>query len=134
MKTATDGSTGAAFTVKTSNEGTFTIPGLAFGNYSVRVVASGFRQWEATSVQVVTAQDSSLRATLEVGGASELVTVDDVQTPVDSASSELKTHVDRQQIVDLPSTTRNPLDFATQLAGVTSTGAATAGTSGAPAV
>ncbi len=127
--TATDASTGAAFTVKTSNEGTFTIPGLAFGNYAVRVVASGFRQWEATSVQVVTAQDSSVRATLEVGGASELVTVEDVQAPVDSTSSELKTHVDRQQIVDLPSTTRNPLDFATQMAGVTSTGAATAGTS-----
>ena len=31
--------------------------------------------------------------------------------------------------MDLPSTTRNPLDFATQMAGVTSTGAATAGTS-----
>src|SRR5260370_38479036 len=72
--TATDGSTGAAFTVKTSNEGTFTIPGLAFGNYSVRVAASGFRQWEATSVQVVTAQASSLMARLAVVGSGELVT------------------------------------------------------------
>jgi Carboxypeptidase regulatory-like domain len=127
--TATDSGTGAVFTVKTSGEGTFTIPGLSFGTYAVNIVAAGFRQWEANSVQVITAQDSNLRATLVVGGASEVVTVEDVQAPIDSSSSELKTHVDRKQIMDLPSTTRNPLDFATQMAGVTSTGAATAGTS-----
>jgi Carboxypeptidase regulatory-like domain/TonB dependent receptor len=127
--TATDAGTGAVSTVKTSNEGAFTIPGLPFGIYSVKVVAVGFRQWEATNVQVITAQDSNLRAMLEVGGSNEVVTVTEVQSPVDSTSSELKTHVDRRQIVDLPSTTRNPLDFATQMAGVTSTGAATAGSS-----
>ena len=127
--TVTDTATDAVFTVKTSNEGTFTVPGLPFGTYSVNIAATGFRQWEAANVQVVTAQDSNLRATLIVGGANEVITVEDVQAPVDSSSSELKTHVDRQQIIDLPSTTRNPLDFATQMAGVTSTGAATAGTS-----
>jgi Carboxypeptidase regulatory-like domain/TonB dependent receptor len=127
--TATDEATGAVFTVKTGNEGTFTIPGLPFGKYSVKIVATGFRAWEATGVQVITAQDSNLRANLVVGGTNEVVTVEDVQAPVDSTSSELKTHVDRKQIMDLPSTTRNPLDFATQMAGVTSTGAATAGSS-----
>ncbi|HYL74083.1 MAG TPA: TonB-dependent receptor [Bryobacteraceae bacterium] len=127
--TATDNSTGATITVKSGSEGTFTIPGLSFGTYSVKIVAPGFRQWEAAGVQVITAQDSNLRATLAVGGTNEVVTVEDVQAPVDAASSELKTHVDRQQIVDLPSTTRNPLDFATQLAGVTSTGSSTSGAS-----
>src|SRR5258708_4126248 len=125
--TATDDGTGASVTVKSSNEGTFTIPGLPFGTYSIKIVAAGFRQWEAGKVQVVTAQESSLRATLTVGGANEVVTVEAVQAPIDSVSSELQTHVDRQQIVDLPSTTRNPLDFATQMAGVTSTGSATSG-------
>src|SRR5882672_6175960 len=125
--TATDMSTGAIVTVKSSSEGTFTIPGLAFGTYSVKIVAAGFRQWETASVQVITAQESSLRATLTVGNASEVVTVEDVQVPIDSTSSELKTHVDRKQIVDLPSTTRNPLDFATQMAGVTATGSPTSG-------
>jgi hypothetical protein len=124
-----DAGTGAVSTVKTSPEGAFTVPGLPFGTYSVKVVAVGFRQWEATNVQVITAQDSNLRAMLEIGGANEVVTVTEVQAPVDSTSSELKTHVDRKQIMDLPSTTRNPLDFATQMAGVTSTGAATAGSS-----
>jgi hypothetical protein len=127
--TVTDEATGAAFTVTSSNEGTFAVPGLPFGEYSVQVVAVGFRPWEAKHVQVITAQDSAVRASLAVGGANEVVTVEDVQSPVDSTTSELKTHVDRRQIVDLPSTTRNPLDFATQMAGVTSTGSSTAGTS-----
>src|SRR5260370_5451638 len=127
--TATDDSTGANCTAKSSSEGTFPIPGLPFGTYSVKIAAAGFRTWEANNVQVVTAQESSLRATLTVGGANEVVTVEAVQAPIDSVSSELQTHVDRQQIVDLPSTTRNPLDFATQMAGVTSTGTATSGAS-----
>ncbi len=126
---ATDNSTGVIVTVKSSSEGTFTIPGLPFGTYSVKIVAAGFRQWEAGNIQVITAQESGVRATLVVGAANEVVTVEDVQTPVDTTSSELKTHVDRQQIVDLPSTTRNPLDFATQMAGVTSTGSSTSGAS-----
>jgi hypothetical protein len=41
------------------------------------------------------------------------VTVEAAQVIVNTTSSELTTHVDRKQIVDLPSTTRNPLDFAT---------------------
>jgi hypothetical protein len=127
--TVTDNSTGAIFTAQSTNEGTFTIPGLPFGTYTVKIAAAGFRQWEANNIQVITAQESSVRATLVVGAANEVVTVADVQTPVDSASSELTTHVDRNQIVDLPSTTRNPLDFATQMAGVTSTGSATNGSS-----
>src|SRR5260370_16002650 len=117
--TATDDSTGANFTAKSSSEGTFTIPGLPFGTYSVKIAAAGFRPWEANNVQVVTAQESSLRATLTVGGANEVVTVEAIQTPIDSVSSELQTHVDRRQIVALPSTTRNPLDFPTQLACLT---------------
>src|SRR5258708_2448814 len=125
--TVTDDSTAASFTARSSAEGTFTIPGLPFGTYAVRIVATGFRQWETTKVQVVTAQESSVRATLVVGGTNEVVTVEGVQTPVDVTSSELKTFVDGRQIVDLPSTTRNPLDFATQMAGVTSTGSATSG-------
>ncbi len=127
--TATDTSTGTTSTTQSSSEGTFTIPGLPFGTYLVKIVATGFRPWEAANVQVITAQETSLRATLIVGAANEAITVEDIQAPVDSASSELKTHVDRNQIVDLPSTTRNPLDFATQMAGVTSTGAATSGAS-----
>jgi Carboxypeptidase regulatory-like domain/TonB dependent receptor-like, beta-barrel len=125
--TVTDEGTGAVYNGKTTGEGTFTIPGLPFGSYSVEIVASGFRKWTTTKVQVVTAQEANVKATLQVGASSETVTVEAAQQIVETTSTELATHLDRKQIFDLPSTTRNPLDFATQMAGVTSTGSATSG-------
>ncbi|MGA2270352.1 MAG: carboxypeptidase-like regulatory domain-containing protein [Bryobacteraceae bacterium] len=123
--TVTDNGTGAVYNTKTTIEGSFTVPGLSFGTYSVTVVASGFTKWETKSVQVITAQEAVVKVTLQVGAATETVTVEAAQVIVNTTSSELTTHVDRKQIVDLPSTTRNPLDFATQMAGVTGTGSAT---------
>jgi len=124
-----DNGTGAMFSTKTTTEGTFTVPGLPFGTYSVSIVAPGFRKWETKNVQVITAQESSVKAVLEIGQATETVTVEAAQAIVNTTSGELTTHIDRAQVFDLPSTTRNPLDFATQQAGVTSTGAATSGAS-----
>jgi hypothetical protein len=127
--TVTDNGTRAVFNGRTNAEGAFTIPGLSFGTYSVSIVAPGFRKWETKSVQVVTAQEAVIKAVLEVGQTSETVTVEAAQVIVNTTSGELTTHIDRSQVFDLPSTTRNPLDFATQMAGVTSTGTATSGSS-----
>jgi len=52
-----------------------------------------------------------------------------IQTVVETTQTELVTHIDRAQILDLPSVGRNPFDFATQMAGVTSTSSATSGSS-----
>jgi hypothetical protein len=125
--TVTDNATGASYNGKTTAEGSFTVPGLPFGTYSVTIVAPGFSKWQTRSVTVITAQEASVKATLEIGASTETVSVEAAQAVVDTTSSELTTHVDRRQIVDLPSTTRNPLDFATQMVGVTSTGGATSG-------
>src|SRR5579862_5686834 len=125
--TVTDNATGAVFTGKSTSEGSFTIPGLPFGTYSISITAPGFRKWQTNSVQVITAQEANLKARLELGSSTETISVEAAQVLVDTSSSELVTHIDRVQIFDLPSTTRNPLDFATQMAGVTSTGSATSG-------
>src|SRR6266404_3085121 len=74
--TVKDNGTGAIYTGATTGEGAFTIPGLPFGSYSVTIVAQGFRKWETKSVQVITAQESNVRATLEVGSSTETVTVE----------------------------------------------------------
>ena len=122
--TVTDSATGATFTGKTAGEGNFTVPGLPFGTYSITITAPGFTKWTTSDVRVVTAQDTTIKATLQLGAATETVTVEAAQILVDTTSAELSTHVERSQIVDLPSTTRNPLDFATQMTGVTGTSGA----------
>lgn len=127
--TATDNATGAVFTCATSSEGSFTLPGLPFGTYTVVVTAQGFAKWETTNVRVITAQESAVKATLKVGAPTETVTVEAAQVLIDTTTAEITTNLDRRQIVDLPTAMRNPLDFATQMAGVTSTGGATSGSS-----
>jgi hypothetical protein len=127
--TATDNATGAVFTCTTTGEGSFTLPGLSFGTYTVAVTAQGFAKCETTNVRVITAQESAVKATLKVGSPTETVTVEAAQILIDTTTAELTTNLDRRQIVDLPTASRNPLDFATQMAGVTSTGTATSGTS-----
>jgi hypothetical protein len=127
--TATDNATGAAVAVKTTAEGSFTIPGLPFGVYTVTITAQGFAKWETKNVRVITAQESVVQATLKIGSPTETITVEAAQVLVNTTTVELTTNLDRRQIVDLPTTSRNPLDFATQMAGVTSTGSATSGSS-----
>src|SRR5260370_7286071 len=57
---ATDNSTGVIVTVKSSSEGTFTIPGLPFGTYSVKIVPAGFRHCHAANIHVITPQDPAV--------------------------------------------------------------------------
>src|SRR5438552_10417861 len=73
--TVTDEGTGAVYNGKTTGEGTFTIPGLPSGSYSVVIVAPGFSKWTTTKVQVVTAQEANMKAILQVGTSAETVTV-----------------------------------------------------------
>jgi hypothetical protein len=127
----TDTATSAVFTAKASAEGTFTVSGLPFGSYAVTVVAPGFSKWETRGIEVVTAQETDIRVALRVGTAEEAITVEAsaAEAPIETTSTELSTHVDRRQVVDLPTQTRNPFDFATQMAGVTATGGATSANS-----
>jgi hypothetical protein len=67
----TDDATGAVFNGKSTTEGTFTIPGLPFGIYSVSITAAGFRKWQTGNVRVITAQEANVKATLQLGSASE---------------------------------------------------------------
>src|SRR5262249_39257340 len=62
----TDNATGAVFKGVSTAEGTFTIPGLPFGTYSVAITAPGFRNWQTASVRVITAQEANVRATLQL--------------------------------------------------------------------
>ena len=72
--TVTNAATGATRTVTTSNEGFFQVPSLPAGSYDVRVEMSGFEP-KTYSAQVVTGQTTSVRATLQVGGRTETITV-----------------------------------------------------------
>src|ERR1044071_320544 len=65
--TVTYDQTGAVRTVVTNEEGTYTVPQLEIGTYTVKISAPGFKAYTATELKIDTGREYSLNATLEPG-------------------------------------------------------------------
>ena len=104
----------------TTNEaGFFTAPGLDPGEYNVSVEQFGFKKNVRSNVDLRINQKLTLDFTLEIGAASETVTVAGQTPVVDSASATLGTVISQRQIVDLPLNGRNYAQLAYLIPGVT---------------
>lgn len=108
-------------TVTASNEGTFEVPQLDFGTYTVTITASGFKTFTATKLKVDAGRDYPLSVQLEVGQVSETVTVTADAQQINASNAELSTTVSPQQIKELPLNGRNPLSLLNLQAGVNAT-------------
>ena len=67
--------TGIKREAQTNQSGIYTVPLLQPGKYSVTVEAQGFRSMTRPGVELEVAQTAALNFTLEVGAASESITV-----------------------------------------------------------
>ena len=67
--------TGVVTTVASSATGNYTIPSLAAGDYEIRVSVAGFKKFIRQGLTVQNAQTIRIDIGLEVGSATEAVTV-----------------------------------------------------------
>jgi len=102
----------------TNDRGAFSFDSLAPGVYSVSVENSGFKKAVAADVTVSVSQASVLSIKLEIGVASETVTVTTAQDVVNTTSPTLTNVINTRQVVDLPLGGRNPVDLAGLQAGI----------------
>ena len=102
--------------------GSFTLPALPPGLYTVTVSLMGFKTVVMPDVQLVAAQPARVKATLEVGQLQETVTVTGATEIVQTESSSVATTLSTKQITTVPLATRNTLDFVAALPGVNTTG------------
>src|SRR5262245_15189075 len=114
--------TGEKVKTVTEAEGEFVFPSLAIGNYTLTVEAVGFKRVVIQSVVIEVATPARLSVSLAVGEINEVVTVSNVQELVNTTSPTLTNIVERRQIVDLPLSSRNPIELVRLQAGVTGTG------------
>src|SRR5215208_3145796 len=63
----TDTKTGKERTIVASDDGTFTVPQLDPGTYTVRISAAGHKTFSASEVKIDVARDYTLNAVMEVG-------------------------------------------------------------------
>lgn len=119
--TLTDTLTGREQTAITNSDGGYSFERVAFGTYTLRVVANGFKTYQATEVKVDVNRDYALNPALEVGDVSAVVNVTAGADLVNSTNAELSTSVSPKQILDLPIDGRNPLSLLNLQAGVNPT-------------
>src|SRR4029453_2029359 len=62
--TVTDDKTGKERVAVTAGDGTFTVPQLEVGTYTVKVTTNGFKTFTATSVKIDIGREYSLAVTL----------------------------------------------------------------------
>jgi hypothetical protein len=110
--------TGAVLTATTNDNGLFVFTQVQPATYTVTIEATGFKKAVAPAVQVEVSREAQLTIKLEIGGASETVTVTDAQEVINTTSPSLTSVVNTRQVTDLPLGGRNPVDLAGLQAGI----------------
>ena len=110
--------TGTILTAVSTSSGSFTIPAVPTGTYSVSVSLQGFKTAVLNGVVVTGGQPASITAKLEVGGVSEQVVVEGASTVVQTQATSVTQTINTKQIESLPLTSRNVIDFLAFMPGV----------------
>jgi len=116
--TATPEAGGEARTATTGTNGEYRIESLNPGLYRVEASAQGFSKKTVEHVAVRTSQIASTNLALQVGNASETVTVEAGADQIQTETGELSKTIPVQEIRDLPYISANPYSLAVTLPGV----------------
>jgi hypothetical protein len=100
--TATNIATGIAYNATSGNDGQFAFLQLPIGDYNVAAEKAGFKRFAAGHIHLDLDQIYSLKATMQVGAAAEVITVEANPAQVETTSMQLTTTISGNQIVDLP--------------------------------
>jgi hypothetical protein len=104
---ATNVDTGFSRVATTANDGAYRIEYLPVGKYQVEVEMAGFQKFVQQNIVLAVDQTEALNVTLDVGAASQTVTVTTAPALVDTTSAVLGRTVQPAEIIGLPLVNRN---------------------------
>lgn len=99
---ATNIQTGTVRREKSNGSGLFVITNLAVGNYSLAAEAPGFKRFEATQIRLDVNDRLNIPVHLEVGVATQTVTVNESGAQLQTQSAELSDLIGARQTQALP--------------------------------
>jgi outer membrane receptor protein involved in Fe transport len=105
----------------TDSMGFFTAPQLQVGRYTVKGEKKGFKAMSLTGIDVNAGSHATADLTLQVGAASEEITVESAGETINTQSAEMSATVDSQQVADLALNERNYVELTTLIAGAATT-------------
>ena len=113
--------TGIEHSTTTDTNGEYVVPDLPAAHYSITFSMAGFRPFVMSDVELLVAQRATLDATLEIGEATQVVTVNTVAPMVDTTVSEVGQVVDTTTIEHVPLNGRSFWQLTNMVPGVTYT-------------
>jgi len=125
--------TGTQAKATTTGTGNYTLPSLPAGIYTVSVEVAGFKKFEQENIEVQVSITNRIDIALQVGAASETVTITAEAAQLKTESAEQSTVIKTETINGLPlnfgggggssGNIRNPFAFNVLSPGVSGTGA-----------
>jgi len=116
--TARNAGTGFERTVKSNQEGQYSVTSLAAGPYEIRAQAAGFHT-STTTTTVATGSVATVDLRLQVGEQKEVVTVESSSQQIDYERNTIDHVITRRQIQEMPLNGRSFLQLAFMEPGVT---------------
>jgi Carboxypeptidase regulatory-like domain/TonB-dependent Receptor Plug Domain len=116
--TATNVGTNATYQATTSDAGVYTFAQLPVGTYDVSVKTSSFKESIAKGVEVHTSTVTEANMALQLGAASEVVSVEASDVQVQTTTAEVGEVVSGTQVRELPLNGENFMGLVTLSPGV----------------
>jgi hypothetical protein len=139
---ATNSETGVASKTVTTQTGNYTLPSLPAGFYTLTVEMQGFKKFREDKIEIQVAVTNRIDIALQVGAATDTITVSAEVAQLKSESAEQSTVIQTERINALPlnfgggggssGNIRSPFAFNMLSPGVTGTGQDTAAVNGLP--
>jgi hypothetical protein len=104
---ATESATGFARETLTTSQGTYELPGLPPGIYSVRFLKDGFSAFTAEHVEQLVGQTRTLNARLELAHGNNRTTVTEPLVQLDKVDATIGAAIEQAQVNELPINGRN---------------------------
>jgi hypothetical protein len=117
--TATETATGTKLSAVTTAAGIYSFISLSPGTYQVSASQSGFETTLRKGVIVSVDQSTTVNLTMKVGSVSEVITVNETTSLVDTTNSTVGQLISSETIDRVPLLTRNVFDLVQLSAGVT---------------
>ena len=96
--TAVNTATGVELRTQTTDTGNYTIPSVPAGTYNIVVEVTGFRKFEQQGMRVQVAQTARVDVTMQVGSATESITVTADAPLLRTENAAQATTVGREQL------------------------------------
>ncbi|MEP7361845.1 MAG: carboxypeptidase regulatory-like domain-containing protein [Acidobacteriota bacterium] len=111
-------STGATREGTTSGSGTYVIPSIPSGNYTLTVEVAGFKKFESKDNKIDANLPATINAAMQIGAVTETIEVAATVSAIQTETSTLGKLIEGKQLSDLQLNGRNPIFLALLKPGV----------------